>query len=218
MKTFKEFCADANIQEGWLQDITRNVSNTVRGVTNRLGITRPQPQAKPKPQPVLAYRNYQQGFGSGKDWKPGKWTEKQKAQYGWEPVKVSSYSKADTPGPSTASGHKWDDQQRLVAVPWKSSTDKRPTIPFDTNIELTMQPRGRNTNIARTTSQDTGNFGSAGDYKNRVMDLSLRTAKDLLPIKTSNDWGVRTVYRRFPQRSNPYIAGPTSKHQGPVLP
>jgi hypothetical protein len=217
MKTFKEFCKDANIQEGWME----NIRNAVSGVTNRLGITKPQP--KPKPQPVLAYKTIkgvpQQGFGSGANWKPGRWNERQKARYGWEPVKASSYSKADTPGSLTASGHKFDDTQRLVAVPWRSSTDKRPSVPFGTKIDLTMEPRGTNTTIARTTSQDTGNFGPAGEYnKTTMMDLSLRTAKDLLPIGTSIDWGKRNVYRRLPQRSNPYIAGPTSRHQGPVLP
>ena len=97
MKSFKTFCEDANIQEFW----------------NPFA-----PKVKPNsPQkPVLAYKNYQQGFGVGKNWKPGKWNPEQEKRYGWKPVTVSSYSKADTPGSLTASGERFNDKQRLVAV------------------------------------------------------------------------------------------------------
>ena len=159
MKTFKEFCADANIQEGWLQDVTRNVSNTVRGVTNRLGITRPQPQAKPKPkpQPVLAYRNYQQGFGSGKDWKPGRWTKEQEQRYGYKPVEMTYY---DPTGNPTASGKPLTrTSPPSAAVPYISPTNTRPSIPFGTRFQATRAPMGSNTQSTEFEVTDTGLMG-----------------------------------------------------------
>lgn len=205
MKTFNQFCGDANIQEFW----------------NPLA-PKPKPD-KPKPKEdikVLAYKNYKPGVLNKKT---GEFTQRthtaaEKSRYGWSPVKVSSYSKADTPGSLTASGHKFDDSQRLVAVPYKSKTDTRASIPHGTKIDLTTKPMGSKTKIAKTSVQDTGNFGPAGDYnKTTMMDLSLRTAQDLAPIKTSQQWGKRTIYRRFIHKSNPYTAGSSSKHQGPVI-
>jgi hypothetical protein len=177
MKSYKQFCEDANIQEFW-NPIAPKVSPS-------------------KPKPVLAYKDYKQGFGKGKDWKPGKWNPEQEKRYGWKPIKASSYSKADTPGSLTASGHKFDDSQRLVAVPYKSKTSNKPSIPFKTKLDLTTKPVGKETKIAKTSVQDTGNFGPAGDYnKSTSMDLSLRTAKDLAPVSKSTEWGKRKIYVR----------------------
>lgn len=187
MKTFKEFCAEAyQIQEF-------------------LGFGEP-PKPKPSSQ-VLAYKNYQPGV-LNKD--TGKFTQrahsdKEQQRYGWKPVKVSSYSKADTPGPKTSSGHKFDDNQRLVAVPYKHKENEvpkgvwkgTPSTPFGTKLDLTTKPMGTSTKVAKTSVQDTGNFGAAGDTNKEVkMDLSLRTAKDLAPVSTSNQFGKRIVYAK----------------------
>jgi hypothetical protein len=183
MKSFNQFCVDANIQEFWNPFAPK-----------------PTAASKPKPQPVLAYKNYQPGV---LDKSTGRFTARQhtgaeQKRYGWKPVQVSSYSKADTPGSLTASGHRFDDKQRLVAVPYKSTTNTKPSIPFDTKLDLTTKPMGKDTRVARTSVQDTGNFGPAGDYnKSTGMDLSLRTAQDLAPVSTSTEWGKRTIYRRI---------------------
>ena len=187
MKTFKEFCTEAyQIQELF-----------------GFGET-------PKPKPsnkVLAYKNYQSGV---LDKDTGKFTQRaytgaEQQRYGWKPIKASSYSKADTPGPKTASGHKFDDNQRLVAVPYKYKEGQvpkgvwkgTPSTPFDTKLDLTAKPMGTATKIAKTSVQDTGNFGAAGDTNKEVkMDLSLRTAKDLAPVSTANEFGKRMVYAK----------------------
>jgi hypothetical protein len=179
MKTFQNFCKDANIQEFW----------------NPFA---PKVAAPSKPQPVLAYKNYQQGFGKGKDWKPGKWSPEQEKRYGYRPVTASSYSKADTPGSLTASGHKFDDKQRLVAVPYASKTSTKPSIPFGTQLQLTKAP-GTSAPVATTSVQDTGNFGSAGDYNKQTdLDLAHQTAADVSGNKniTSQEFGKQKLYVR----------------------
>jgi hypothetical protein len=184
MKTFPQFCEDANIQEFW-NPLAKKV----------------KPQPKPNTK-VLAYKNYKPGV---LDKASGKFTQRahsdlEKKRYGWTPVKASSYSKADTPGSLTASGHKFDDSQRLVAVPYKSKTSTKPSIPFKTKLDLTTKPVGKETKVAKTSVQDTGNFGPAGDYNRSTgMDLSLRTAKDLAPVSTSREWGKRKIYVRNAQ-------------------
>jgi hypothetical protein len=164
----------------------------------------------PKPKPsnkVLAYKNYQSGVldkGTGK-FTQRAYTDAEQQRYGWKPIKASSYSKADTPGPKTASGQKFDDNQRLVAVPYKYKKGQvpkgvwkgTPSTPFDTKLDLTTKPMGAATKIAKTSVQDTGNFGAAGDTNKEVkMDLSLRTAKDLAPVSTANEFGKRMVYAK----------------------
>ena len=180
MKSFKQFCKEASIQE-------------------LFGFEMPKLSA-PKPSTeVLAYKNYKPGV---LDKSTGKFTQRahtatEKDRYGWKPVKASSYSKADTPGSFTASGHKFDDTQRLVAVPYKSKTSSKPSTPFGTKLDLTTKPVGKETQVAKTSVQDTGNFGPAGDYnKSTGMDLSLRTAKDLAPVSSSREWGKRQIYVR----------------------
>jgi len=183
MKTFHQFCEDANIHEFW-NPLAKKV--------------KPQSKSKPNTQ-VLAYKNYKPGV---LDKATGQFTQRahtgdEQKRYGWKPVKASSYSKADTPGSLTASGHRFDDTQRLVAVPYKSKTSTKPSIPFETKLDLTTKPVGKETKVAKTSVQDTGNFGPAGDYnKSTGMDLSLRTAKDLAPVSTSIEWGKRTIYVR----------------------
>ena len=169
-------------------------------------------ESKP-PNQVLSYKNYQSGV-LNKD--TGKFTQrahsdKEQQRYGWKPVKVSSYSKADTPGPKTASGHKFDDKQRLVAVPYKYKENEvpkgvwkgTPSTPFGTKLDLTAKPMGTATKVAKTSVQDTGNFGRAGDTNKEVkMDLSLRTSKDLAPVSTSNEFGKRMVYAKVSPSGN----------------
>jgi len=179
MKTFSQFCSEAyQVQEFF-------------GFFGQ----------KPKPQntQVLAYQNYKPGV---LDKKTGKFTQRphtgaEQQRYGWKPVNVSSYSQADTPGSRTASGEKFDDNQRLVAVPYASPTSTRPSTPFGTNLDMTRAPGV--TPVAKTSVQDTGNFGPAGDYnRNTSYDLSLSTARDVSgkPNITSTEFGKQKVYVR----------------------
>jgi len=97
----------------------------------------------------------------------------------------------------TASGHKFDDKQKLVAVPYKSTTSTKPSTPFGTNLDMTRAPGV--TPVAKTSVQDTGNFGPAGDYnRNTSYDLSLSTARDVSgkPNITSTEFGKQKVYVR----------------------
>jgi hypothetical protein len=182
MKTFQNFCSDANIQEFWNPFASK-------------------PVAKPKPQTkVLAYKNYQSGV---LDKSTGKFTQRshtgpEQKRYGWKPTNVSSYSKADTPGSLTASGHKFDDRQRLVAVPYASTKSSKPSSPFGTRLQMTKAP-GTKLPVATTSVQDTGNFGPDGDYnKNTGYDLALQTARDVSgkPNITATEFGKQKVYVR----------------------
>ena len=182
MKSFTQFCKDANIQEFW----------------NPFA---PKEQPKPKEdKKVLAYKNYQPGELNKTT---GQFTQRahtgaEQKRYGWKPVNVSSYSKADTPGSLTASGAKFDDKQRLVAVPYASRTSSKPSVPFGTKLQMTKAP-GTKAPIATTSAQDTGNFGPAGDYnKSTSYDLGLQTARDVSgkPDITSRQFGKQKVYVR----------------------
>ena len=180
MKTFKQFIEEAHqVQElfGFMEP--------------------PKPKPQPPKQEVLAYKNYQPGV---LDKSSGKFTQRahtgaEQKRYGWKPVNVSSYSKADTPGSLTASGHKFDDKQKLVAVPYASKTSNKPSTPFGTKLNITRAPGV--TPVAKTSVQDTGNFGPAGDYNKKTSyDLSLSTARDVSgkPNITSQDFGKQKVY------------------------
>ena len=197
MKSYKQFCEDANIQEFW----------------NPFA---PKPKPVAKPQTVLAYRNYQPGVlnTSTNTFTSRTHTPKEQERYGWKPVNVSSYSKKDTPGPKTASGHKFDDKQRLVAVPYKYKEGQvpkgewkgTPSTPFDTKLNLTAKPTGTSTKISNTSVQDTGNFGPAGDYnKSTSYDLALQTARDVTGNSnmTSTEFGKRKVYVRPAPKPKP---------------
>ena len=149
---------------------------------------------------VLAYKNYKPG---SLDKSTGKFTPRahsgaEQKRYGWKPVNVSSYSKADTPGSLTASGEKFDDKQRLVAVPYKSSTSSKPSIPFGTKLQMTKAP-GTKSPVATTRVSDTGNFGPAGQYnRSTSFDLARQTASDVIgnPNITSKEFGKQKVYVR----------------------
>ena len=187
MKSYKQFCADANIQEFWNPFAPKS-----------------KPQTKPNTK-VLAYKNYQSGE---LDKATGKFTQRahsgvEQKRYGWKPVNVSSYSKADTPGSLTASGHKFDDKQKLVAVPYASKTSSKPSTPFGTQLHMTRAPGV--TPVANTSVQDTGNFGPAGDYNKKTSyDLSLSTARDVAgkPNITAREFGKQKIYAKtVPSRS-----------------
>jgi len=180
MKTFNQFCSEAyQVQE-------------------LFGLFGQKPKPKPNTQ-VLAYKNYKPGV---LDKTTGKFTQrdhtpKEQKRYGWKPVSVSSYSKADTPGSLTASGHKFDDKQKLVAVPYASQKSSKPSTPFGTKLDMTRAPGV--TPVAKTSVQDTGNFGPAGDYnKNTSYDLSLSTTRDVSGNSniTSKEFGKQKVYVR----------------------
>lgn len=181
MKTFQNFCKDANIQEFW----------------NPFA---PKPIVKAKSQSVLAYQNYQPGV---LDKATGKFTQRphtgpEQERYSWKPVTMSTYSKADTPGSLTASGHKFDNKQRLVAVPYASRTSTKPSIPFGTQLQITKAP-GTKAPVATTSVQDTGNFGKSGDYNKSVYaDAALQTTRDFTgdPNITAQQAGKQKVYVR----------------------
>jgi len=188
MKTFSQFCLESyQVQEFF-------------------GFFGQKPKPKPNTQ-VLAYKNYKPGVLNKTTgvFTARPHTSKEQERYGWKPVEVSSYSKADTPGPQTASRHKFDDKQRLVAVPYKYKEGQvpkgewkgTPSTPFDTKLDITRAPGV--TPVARTSVQDTGNFGPAGDYnKNTSYDLALQTTRDVSgnPNITSKEFGKQTVYVR----------------------
>jgi len=186
MKTFQQFYEEANLQEFWNPFASK-------------------PKQQPiKPKNVLAYRNYQPGI-LNKD--TGKFTQRahtdaEQQRYGWKPVHVSSYSKADTPGKLTASGDPFNDKARLVAVPYASRTSNRPSIPFGTRLQMTAAP-GTKAPVATTKVSDTGNFGPAGDYNKKTsFDLALQTAKDVSgnPNITARKFGKKQVYVRFTKK------------------
>jgi hypothetical protein len=180
MKTFNQFCIDANLYEIWNPFAPK-----------------PTPKSDTK---VLAYKNYQSGELNKTT---GKFTQRahtgpEQKRYGWKPVNVSSYSKADTPGSTTASGEKFSDNARGVAVPYKSSTSSKPSVPFGTKIQMTKAP-GTGTPVATTHSFDTGNFGASGQYnKSTSFDLARQTAADVSgkPNITSKEFGKQKIYAK----------------------
>ena len=177
MKTFKQFL------------------NEAYEVKEIFGFGAPPPSTQ-----VLAYKNYKPGV---LDKSTGKFTQRahtdaEQKRYGWKPVNVSSYSKKDTPGSTTASGEKFSDTSRGVAVPYASKTSSKPSVPFGTKLQMTKAP-GTSAPVATTHSFDTGNFGKAGSYnKNVSFDLSRQTAADVSgkPGMTSQQFGKQKVYVR----------------------
>lgn len=194
MKSFKEFCADANIQEIW------------------------NPFApKIKQQPVLAYKNYQQGFGKGKDWKSGKWTPEQEKRYGWKPVKASVYAPGDafTPNKVTATGdpHNWST--RNAAVPFKyregqapKGQEGKPSVPYGSQLKVTAKPMGTQTKSTTAKINDVGDFGKTGNVNKDVsFDLSPQVSRDVVGRNiTPKDWGKRTVYTQISSQSTAKVA------------
>jgi hypothetical protein len=167
---------------------------------------------------VLAYKNYQPGV---LDKSTGKFTQRphtglEQQRYGWKPVTVSSYSKADTPGSTTASGEKFSDNARGVAVPYKSSTSSKPSIEFGTKLQMTKAP-GTKAPVATTRSFDTGNFGKYGQYNKDVnFDLARQTAADVSgkPNITSQEFGKQKLYVRTLSPSTAKITSKVTQSKG----
>lgn len=190
MKSFNQFCEDANIQEFW----------------NPFA---PKPQAKSKPQTVLAYKNYQPGVlnkTTGK-FTPRSHTKPEQARFGWKPVKASVYAPGDafTPNKVTATGdpHNWTT--RNAAVPFKyregqapKGQSGTPSIPYGSRLQVTAAPMGNRTRSTTAKINDVGDFGTTGNVNRDVsFDVSPQITKDIAgPNITPQQWGKRMVYTR----------------------
>ena len=192
----------------------------------------------PKDVKVLAYKNYKPGVLNKTT---GEFTQRdhtpdEKARYGWKPVKTSSYGPGDTTSQAyntgsdkvqrTADGTEFKGSTRGVAVPYKYKTGEipkgtwsgTPSLKFGTKVQFTQKPMGKNTRVTNATVRDTGNFGAAGEFnKSTSFDLMRQTARDVTgnPNLSPTQYGKRTLYSRIVDRRK--SAGPTSKHQGPVI-
>jgi len=205
MKTFHQFCEDANVQEFW----------------NPFAPKPTPPKPKPKPNPnVLAYKNYKPGVlnKDTNEFTPRPHSETEAQRYGWKPVKTSSYGPGDTTSQGyntgadgvqrTADGTPFTGETTGVAVPYKYKLKDvpkgtwagTPSIPFGTQLQFTQKPMGTNTRVTNATVRDTGNFGPAGEVnRGTSFDLMRRTARDVTgnPNLTPTQYGKRTIYQRL---------------------
>lgn len=225
MKTFQQFCEDANIQEQpWWNPQVPDLTNKIYTLLGGKKST-PKPQtsvAKPKPKPsskVLAYKNYKPGElnKSTGQFTPRAHSPEEQKRYGWRPVKTSSYGPGDTPSQSyntgkdnvqrTASGSVFTPSSTGVAVPYKYRKGEvpkgtwagTPSVPFGTKLQLTQKPSGTSTRVTNAPVVDTGNFGRAGEVNRTTgLDLMQTTARQLTGNQnlTPTDYGRRTVYVR----------------------
>jgi hypothetical protein len=197
MKTFREFCENANIQE-------------------LFGFNVPTPPKPAPPTTVLAYKNYKPGVldKTSNKFTPRLHTSKEQQRYGWKPVVTTSYSPGDrfTPNKVTATGdpHNWTT--RNAASPFKyakgqapsSSVEGKPSIPYNSTLNLTSAPMGKNTKITKAKLNDVGDFGKTGGVNRDVsFDLSPRIVRDIKNDNTSpnsqisKNWGKSTVYAKI---------------------
>lgn len=200
MKSFKEFCLDANIVEFW-NPFAR----------------KPNPKPNPKPsQQVLAYRNYKPGVldkSTGK-FTPRPHTGTEQQRYGWRPVRASVYAPGDafTPNKVTATGdpHNWTT--RNAAVPFKYREGQAPpgksgapSTPYGSTLHVTTEPQGNRTRVTRAKINDVGDFGRTGNVNRDVSyDLSPQITRDLAgPGMTPTSWGKRMVYTRVTPPPSP---------------
>lgn len=191
MKTFREFCREADIQEFW------NPFAPAKQNTN-----------------VLAYKNYQPGVldkATGK-FTPRAHTGAEQQRYGWKPVKASVYTPGDrfTPNKVTATGdpHNWTT--RSAAVPFKYSEKEapkgkkgQPSIPYGSKLHLTAKPMGASTKSTTAKINDVGDFGSTGNVNKEVKyDLSPQIVRDVTGDRNTpgpnlaTNWGKRMVYTK----------------------
>lgn len=196
MKSFKEFCVDANIQEFW------------------------NPFApKPKSQNVLAYKNYQSGVLNKQT---GKFTQRahtgsEQQRYGWKPSKASVYAPGDafTPNKVTATGdpHNWTT--RNAAVPFKykegqapKGQEGKPSTPYGSQLKVTSKPMGTQTKSTTAKINDVGDFGKTGNVNKDVsFDLSPQISRDVAGNNiTPKDWGKRMVYTQISSQSTAKVA------------
>jgi len=218
VKTFNQFCEDANITEFW----------------NPFA---PKTKSKPKPNvKVLAHKNYQPGVlnKTTGQFTPRPHTLAEKARYGWEPVNTSSYGPKDTTSQSyntgrdkvqrTADGTPFSGSTRGVAVPYKYKKNEvpkgewagTPSREFGSDVTFTQKPMGTDTRSITTQVKDTGNFGPTGKVnRSTSFDLMRQTARDLTGNKelTPTQYGKRKVYVQL-NDPNKYVA---PHGVGPVL-
>lgn len=224
MKTFNQFCEDANILEFW------NPFNKKKAIQTQSPVA--------QDVKVLAYKKYKSGVLNKTT---GKFTQRdhtpdEAARYGWKPVKTSSYGPRDTTSQAyntgkdniqrTADGTPFKGSTRGVAVPYKYKKGEvpkgkwagEPSVPFGTTMQFTQKPIGNNTRVTNAKVRDTGNFGAAGEVnKSTSFDLMRQTARDVAGNKnlTPTQYGKKTIYSRI--KDNRKSAGSTSRHQGPVI-
>jgi len=222
MKTFNQFCDDANINEFWNPFASK-----------------PKP---PKPKPkgdvkVLAYKNYKSGElnKTTGEFTPRSHTPSEKARYGWKPVNTSSYGPKDTTSQSyntgrdkvqrTADGTPFSGSTRGVAVPYKYKKNEvpkgewagTPSRKFGSKVTFTQKPMGTGTRSIITQVKDTGNFGPAGAVnRSTSFDLMRQTARDLTgnPKLTPTQYGKRKVYVKLTEPTKyvaPHGVGPVIK-------
>lgn len=188
MKTFQQFCEDANLKEFWW------LAN--------------EPPVKPQPpkQEVLAYKNYKSGTLNKST---GKFTQRshtgpEQKRYGWKPVEVSAY---DPTGNPTASGKPFTQSTPpSVAVPWKSKEDKRPKIEFGTKVDFTNKPSGATTKRVTADVTDTGNFGrpdKSSVNPKTSFDISPTLRQRLKPGSTTTSFGKPMVYAKVAPSQKP---------------
>ena len=193
MKSFKDFCVDANIREFW-NPFT------------------PPPQPAPPPQNVLAYRNYRPGVLNKQtgQFTPKQHTPKEQERYGWKPIKASVYAPGDrfTPNKVTATGdpHNWSTTNAAVPFKYKKfkapkGKEGQPSIPYGSQLRLTAKPMGTQTNATTAKINDVGDFGRTGSVNKEVsFDLFPQTVRNVTGDKTTpgpelaKNWGKRMVY------------------------
>lgn len=186
MKTFSEFCKDANIQENWFQ-----------GIINSISPNPPKPPSPPKPKPiVLAYKNYKPGV---LDKSTGRFTQRhhtppEKIRYGWKPVEVTGY---DPTGNLTAYQKPLTQTSPpSVAVPYVSSRSNAPKIPFGTQLKFTNKPMGKDTKTIGAEVTDTGDFGRPDAVNPKTYADASPTLQRLLNPRASNtnEFGKHMTY------------------------
>lgn len=198
MKTFKEFCEDANIQEFFWNP------------------SPPPPRPQPPKQEVLAYKNYKPGVLNKKS---GKFTERphtksEQERYGWKPSKTSVYAPGDafTPNKVTATGEPHNWTTRNAAVPFKYKEGKapkgqegKPSIEYGSRLKVTAAPMGRKTKSTTAKINDVGDFGKTGNVNRDVnFDLSPQITRDVAGRNvTPQQWGKRMVYTKVVPPSKP---------------
>jgi hypothetical protein len=202
MKTFKEFCEDANLQE-------------------LFGFNFLPPPKPPQDTKVLAYRNYKSGVldTATNKFTPRAFTPSEQQRYGWNPpVKATSYSPGDrfTPNKVTATGepHNWTTMN--AASPFRypegkfpkgSRQEAQPSIPYGSRLQLTAAPMGTGRGATRITTSklnDVGDFGPTGHKNSDVsFDLSPNTVRGITGDRKTPDsqisakWGKDMVYTKI---------------------
>lgn len=195
MKSFKEFCVDADIQEFWNPFAPK-----------------PQPQS----QNVLAYKNYKPGVLNKQT---GEFTQRahtpdEQQRYGWKPVKASVYAPGDrfTPNKVTATGdpHNWTTKNAAVPFKYKEGQSPKgkegqPSIPYGSQLSLTAKPMGTQTRVTTAKINDVGDFGKTGNVNKPVsFDVSPAAAQSVAGSNiTPQQWGIRNVYTK--------VSPPTAK-------